>query len=280
MRRPRVAPGWSAPPGARLSVAVAVISIAFPLAWVLRVATKTAEAYTRYPDGIGGAVTFSNFVNAWHEGSLGPALAHTLYSVPLGAVMATAVAAPAGFAFAKLEVPLAKVLFGCVVAAIAVPLPAIIIPLFNEGLRWHYTNSYVGLAVVFAALYSPWATYFLYSTYRGLPDALVECARLDGAGNLGVFLRVAVPLSAPALATVFAFNFLAQWSNILLQLVLLPSPGRQTMLLSVSAFSGQYGTGAPVVAAGYLEAALPLIVLYSLLQKFVIRGIYGGALKE
>ncbi|MCU1495702.1 MAG: transporter transrane protein [Acidimicrobiaceae bacterium] len=266
--------------GPRTVAVVAVVAVLFPLAWVIRVAARPTEAYVRNPNGIGGGFTLGNFASAWREGLLGPALLHTLYTVPLGAVLATVVAAFAGYGFAKLRVPFRRFLLGFVIMAIAIPIPSIIIPLFNEGLDIGYTNNYIGLSIVCAALYGSWGTFFLYGQYKGLPDALIDSAHMDGAHELGIFFRIAVPLVAPSIATVLALNFILQWSNILLQLVLLPTSTKQTMMVSVSALGGQYTSATPIVAAGYLEAAAPLLLIYALSQRFIRRGMFAGALNE
>jgi multiple sugar transport system permease protein len=190
------------------------------------------------------------------------------------------VAALAGYGFAKLRVPARGFFLGFVIAAIAVPAPAIIIPLFNQGITLGYTNSYIGLSIVFAALYSPWGTYFLYGQYRGLPDALIDSAHIDGAGEGYVFARVALPLVAPSVATVLAINFILQWSNILIQLVLLPDATKQTIIVSAADFGGQYTAGTPIVAAGFLEAAAPLVLIYALSQPFIRRGLLAGGVNE
>jgi ABC-type glycerol-3-phosphate transport system permease component len=265
--------------GRRLVVAIAVLTVVFPLGWVVRLATRPEESYLADPSGLGGGFTFQNFSEAWTTGDLGQTTLNTLRVVPAGALLATLVAVLAGFSFAKLNPPAKNLLIAFVVLAIAVPLPAIIIPLFEQGLRWHFTNSYLGLVLVFGALFAPWGTYFFYSYFHSVPDGLIDSARVDGATELRLFTRIALPLAKPAIATVLVINVLAQWSNLLLALVMLPDPEKQTVIVSIALYSGQYRTGGPVMAAGMLIAALPMILLFAAGQRYMRAGAFAGAVK-
>lgn len=255
------------------------MSVVFPFVWVFRVATRSVTSYTSNPSSFGGGFTLSNFSTAWHAGSLGQAFVRTLETVPAGALLATLLASLAGFAFAKLDVPLRRVLLGGIVAMIAVPLPAIIIPLLQLGIKWHYVNSYFGLVLVFCAFGTPWSTFFFYSYFHSLPDVLIDCARVDGAGDISLFWRVALPLARPAFVTAFVINILVAWSNLLLALVLLPDPTKRLLILSVSTLAGQYTTGGPVEAAGLLIASAPIALLFVATQRFLRAGMLGGAVK-
>ena len=160
------------------------MAVLFPLAWVIRVASRPTVAFTRNPNGIGGGFTLENFASAWREGSWALPPPH-LYTVPLGGSghrrrclrrlrlrQATCAVSP---------VPARLCHFGH-----RHPVPSIIIPLFNEGLDVGYTNNYIGLSIVFAALYGSWDTFFLYGQYKSVPDALIDSAHIDGARELRI----------------------------------------------------------------------------------------------
>lgn len=260
-------------------IAFALLTVILPFMWVLRAATRTHAGYLKYPAGFGGGFTLHNFEAAWQAGAMGPAFLHTLIAVPTGALLATVVAALAGFGFAKLDMPLRKTLLGIVITGIAVPLPAVIIPLLEVGLRWHYANSYAGLIFAFGAFGAPWATFFFYSYFKSIPDTLVDAARIDGCTEIGLFRRIGLPLARPALATVIVLEILGAWANLLLPLVLLPDPTKQMLIVNVLSLAGQYDSGGPVEVAALLILVAPILFLFACSQRFLRAGIFGGAVK-
>jgi multiple sugar transport system permease protein/raffinose/stachyose/melibiose transport system permease protein len=204
---------------------------------------------------------------------------HSGVVVTLGAAVATCVAALAGYAFAKMDLPFRRTALAIVIGAIAVPLPAIIIPLLIVGLNWHYANNYAGLVLALGALGAPWATYFFYSYFRGVPDGLLDCARVDGATEFGVFMRVALPLAGPALATVFVLQILSGWGNLLLPIVLLPDPTKTMAIANVLNLSDAWTQGNPTQVAGLLIFAAPILCLFYCSQRFLRTELFAGALK-
>lgn len=255
------------------------LAVALPLLWVVRVALKPADDYIGDPGSLGGGWTLRNFGDAWSGGGIGDALVNSLRIVPLGALLATVLATLAGYGLAKLAFPGRRLVFGMAVATMTLPLAALVIPLFDEGLRLGYVDSRLGLSLVYATLFAPWGTLFLASCFRGLPDELLESAYVDGAGPLRAFWSIAVPLALPAIATVLILNVFLQWSELILALVLLPDSSKQTITVAIAQFSGQFRTGGPLTAAGMIMAAAPVVAVFLLGQRWLRAGVMSGAVK-
>jgi ABC-type glycerol-3-phosphate transport system permease component len=117
------------------------------------------------------------------------------------------------------------------------------------------------------------------SYFRGLPDELIESARIDGARIDQVFVRVAVPLARPAVVTVLLINVFVQWSELVLALVLLPDADKQTATVAIATFSTQFRTGGPLTAAGIIIVSAPIFVLFLLGQRSLRTGLLAGGLK-
>lgn len=260
-------------------MALAALSVAVPLLWVLRVALKPPEDHIGNPASLGGGWTLRNFGDAWGTGGLGEALSNSVRIVPLGALVATLLATLAAYALAKLRFPGKRLVWACVLATMTLPLAALVIPLFDEGLRIGYVDSRLGLSLVYGAIFAPWATIFLHSYFRGLPDELLESAQLDGASVMRSFLAIALPLAAPAIGTVFVLNVFLQWSELILALVMLPGEGKQTVTVAIANFSSQFRTGGPLTAAGMILAALPIIVVFLVGQRWLRADVFSGAVK-
>jgi raffinose/stachyose/melibiose transport system permease protein len=254
-----------------------VVMVLFPFAWVLRIATRPQSSYLGNESGLGGGFTLSNFSKAWTVGSLGSGFLNSIVIVPAGALLATLLAVCAGYGLAKLKPHGTRVMLLCIGAAIAIPVPAIVIPIFDLALRLGMVDSRAGLSLIFGVIFAAWGTMFMYASFQALPDVLLDGARVDGAGELGSFVLVAIPLAIPSIMSCLFINCFAQWSELLLSLVLLPN--HQPVSVGIALYQSQFRTGGPLTAAGQIMVALPVLILYFFAQRFLRRGTLGGAVK-
>jgi ABC-type glycerol-3-phosphate transport system permease component len=262
-----------------LIMTLASLAVIVPLAWVIRVALKPREDYIGDPGSLGGGWTLENFSLAWSTGGIGDALVNSLRIVPLGAVLATALATLAGYGLARLAFPGGRVVWALAIGTMTLPLAALVIPLFDEGLRLGYVDSRLGLSAIYGTLFAPWGTLFLHSYFKGLPGELLESAQVDGAGPLRAFWLIAVPLALPAIASVLIINVFLQWSELILALVMLPDAQKQTVTVAIAQFSTQFRTGGPLTAAGMIVAAAPIVAIFLAGQRWLRAGVLTGAVK-
>jgi ABC-type glycerol-3-phosphate transport system permease component len=272
--------GRSTQIAARVVVALAILAVIGPLLWVIRVALRPQAAFLTDPAGIGGGVTFRNLADAWSIGGLGDALRNSALVVVPGALIATALAAMAGWGIAGYRFPGRGVLTGVMVAAMFLPLAALVMPLFDQGVRLHVVGHRWWLAVVYGTVFAPWGTLFLRSVFLSVPGDIREAATIDGAGSLRVFTSIVIPISNHALATTFVINVFLQWSELILALLLLPSAGTTMVSVAIAQFSTQFRTGGPLTAAGLVIGAAPIVVLFVVAQRWLRSGAMAGALKE
>ncbi len=185
------------------------------------------------------------------------------------------VATTAGFAFAKLRYRGSGLLFLLIVAAMMVPLQSIIIPEYVNLAKFNLTSNYTGAILVYAALGAPFATFLMATFYRGISDELIEAAVMDGLSYERTFLRIALPLSLPAIATVTVLQFIQIWDDLLVGYLFLPTNDR-TITVGLAALSSGRTTGIPPLMAGSLLSAIPAIVVYLIFQRYLIRGLTLG----
>jgi multiple sugar transport system permease protein len=184
----------------------------------------------------------------------------------------------AGYAFAKLEFPGKRVLFVLVLSTLMIPIFVTFMPLFVL-----VTN--LGLANTHAALILPWLAnalgVFLMRQYIiGLPDELLEAARIDGAGEYTIFFRVVLPLCGPALATLAVLTFVAQWNSFLWPLVVATTEDMYTLPVAVALFAtGQQETNLALQLAGATVVVVPMIILFFAMQRYVIQGVARTGIK-
>jgi multiple sugar transport system permease protein/raffinose/stachyose/melibiose transport system permease protein len=182
----------------------------------------------------------------------------------------------AGFAFAKLRYRGSGGVFLGVVAALMVPLQSIIIPEYVNLGKLGLINTYLGAVLVYAALGTPFATFLMTTYFRGISDDMIEAAVMDGLGYGRTFLRIALPLSWPALATVTVLQFIQIWDDLLVGLLFLQNPQQRTITVGLAALSAGRTTSIPVLMAGSFISAVPAIVVYLIFQRYLVRGLTLG----
>jgi len=194
--------------------------------------------------------------------------------VVVGQVVTSALA---GFAFARLDFPGRGRLFGLVLSTLMVPVVVILIPRFLiiHALGW--VDTVQGL--VSTELVSVWGIFLLRQAFLALPRDLEDAARLDGAGEWQVFWHVAVPSVRPALATLALFAFVDAWKNYLWPLIATRSLDRRTVEVGVAAFHGFYYSNWPYQMAAAVAAVVPLLVVFTVAQRYFIRGIVLTGMK-
>jgi multiple sugar transport system permease protein len=206
-----------------------------------------------------------------------------LYAVASG-VGATAVAALAGYAFAKLRFPGRNALFAALLGLIMVPGTALVLPTYLLMSEAHLTDTV--WAVILPSLLNPFGVYLLrVYAHDSVPDEMLEAARIDGAGEFRVFRSVALPAMRPALVTVLLFTMVAAWNNFFLPLVMLSDSELFPLTVGLRTWylSATIGNGGPalfnLIIVGVLVAILPLIVAFLLLQRYWRGGLTIGSLK-
>ncbi|MFG2325196.1 carbohydrate ABC transporter permease [Streptomyces sp. NPDC048568] len=259
-----------------------------PLIWLAVSATKTQEGLSRsfglwfdgdfaLWDNIGETFTYDDGVfTRW--------LLNTLLYVGLGAGGATLLAVLGGYALAKFRFPGRRAVFAVVIGAVAVPGTALAVPTFLMFSEMGLTNT--PWAVIIPSLISPFGLYLMWVfATEAIPTELMEAARIDGAGEVRTFFRVALPLLAPGIVTVLLFTMVATWNNYFLPLVMLKDPDWYPLTLGLNSWNAQAATAGGeavfnLVVTGSLITILPLIAAFLLLQRYWQSGLAAGSVKE
>ena len=174
-----------------------------------------------------------------------------------------------------------SLIFGLILLGLIFPYEATVIPLYYDLQSFGLTNTYWALILPQIGLSVPFGTFWMRAFFRSTPRSLIEAARVDGASTFTILIRVLLPQAKPALLTLSALIFMYTWNEFLLALVMIQDPDKQTAPLGLSFFATATRAGDPTaVAAAAVIVALPVIVVYVILQRHFIRGITAGAVKE
>lgn len=186
--------------------------------------------------------------------------------------------AMAGYALAKIDFAGKKLLDLLVLMMLVIPGIATFVPLFVQVSNLGLANSYLGLILPF--LVSPLGVFLMRQFIAEIPDSLLEAARIDGASELRIFLRIVLPLSGPPLATLAILTFLFQWNNFLWPLVIAQTDDMYTLPVALALFSvGANGTNYGLLLAGAVTVVLPIVIVFLFLQRYFIQGIASTGIK-
>jgi multiple sugar transport system permease protein len=167
---------------------------------------------------------------------------------------------------------------GCL-AALFVPFQVIMVPLARTVADSGLIDTYPGLVLAYVAQFLPFTIYLMTSYYSGIPSEIVDAARIDGNSLYGVYRRIMVPLGTPALLSIGILDALFCWNDVLIALLMMPSPGHRTLMVGVTALRGQYSNDIPTFAAGVLIAALPVLAVYLVFQRQIADAVTTGSTK-
>lgn len=269
-------------PGRALTTAVLVVGLivwVLPFAWMLLGSVKTQrEILQRPPTWWPQQFTWENFGAWFGQLNFGQFFSNSivvaLFTVAGNLVFCSMV----GYALAKMDFPGKKALFLVVMVTLMVPGVVTFVPLFVMVSSLGLVDSYAALILPFVT--TPLGVFLMRQFMLGIPDPLLEAARIDGAGELRIFARIVMPLCGPPLATLGILTFLASWNNFLWPLVAAQTEAKYTLPVALSLYStGQSATNYGLLLAGSVLVIAPIILLFVFLQRYFIQGIASTGLK-
>ncbi len=260
-----------------------------PFVYLLCAALKTQEAFFSshfLPTGDGFAgiawsgLTLGNFAKLFTDPNIrfGRSLLNSVFFASITATLSTVFAAMGGYALAKFEFRLNKLITTLVVLCLVVPPSLLIAPAFKLIYHLGMLDSYTGL--VLPALAPAYGVFlFRQAMLRSVPMELIDAARMDGCGEIGIFFNIVAPLIRPMIGTFMMISFLQAWNNFISPQIILQSPEKFPLAVSIAQLKDIYSTDYGVIMAGTLVAIAPVLCLFLLLQKEFISGLTSGAVK-
>ncbi len=221
--------------------------------------------------------TFDNYRALFDNAAITDSLLTTAYIAVGSTVLPIMVAALAGYAFAWLEFPGRDWLFIGVIALLVVPLQMALIPIFSLYNTLGMFDTVIGLVFFHTAFGLPFAIFLLRNFFIGIPKELLEAARIDGASEIRIFVRLNLPLGLPAIASLAIFQFLWTWNDLIVALTF----ARETQPITVAIFSQlrQFGSNIELIApASFVSIAIPLAVFFAF-QRYFVQGLLAGSVK-
>lgn len=259
-----------------LLITVAV-SCVFPLAWMVSSSLKTQETIFTDTSLMPKEPHFENYYLAWKEGGFGRYFLNSIFytaSVVIGIIL---VASMAAYAFSRLRFRGRAFLFMMFIAAMMVPVPGSFVPLYILLNKLHLRNTPLGYVLCMINVGLSTSIFLLKTFFDRMPPELEDAARMDGCSKFGIWWHVALPLARPILAVVVVFNALNVWNEYILALIIFDNKAFMPLQVALTTFQGEFLTRYPLLMAGLTITALPIILVYIFMQKYIVKGATQGA---
>ncbi|WP_197728068.1 carbohydrate ABC transporter permease [Rhizobium leguminosarum] len=218
---------------------------------------------------IGGVEVFKQFRAALLN-SVVTSIAATLLCVAISSLGA--------YAFTRLQFPGRKTLFIAVVATLAIPAYAVLIPLYQIMIKLHLVDTYVGVSLIYVSAFLPLSLWLLRSVFEALPIALEEAAQLDGAGRLYIFFNIVLPLAGPGLTAAAILTFLGAWGQYLVPLIFSPQATKPLTVLIPEFVTKNFIDYGLITASGSIAIVIPALVVI-FLNRYLVSGLLAGSVK-
>ncbi len=262
-----------------LLITIFCVASVFPVYWLLTGSVKYANDVMKIPpDWLPQQITFGNYVKIFTENPASRWIYNSFASSLLATIGIVLVSSAAGYALSKLKFPGSKMVFAFVIAALVLPKEVYLLPLYQlmTGFGWRGTLK----SLIFPELAMPFGVFLLKQFYDGIPDEIVEAARIDGCNNIRFFFKFGLPLSKPGIGALGILAFIRVWNAYLWQYVMALDKSTYTLSVGIARMMVEpdiidYG----LKFAGAAVAAIPLLIIFFIFQKYFTSGITAGSVK-
>lgn len=250
-----------------------------PVVWIVICALKSKTELVAWPPLLlPTKVTFENFTNALNRGNFGLYFLNSAYSATVATLITLIINCMAGYAFAKFKFKGSNFLFLAFLGTLMIPLEVIMISLFQMLKIFKMYNSLWGIIIPPAA--TPTGVFLMRQYLMSVPDELLEAARIDGASETHIFVRIILPIAKPVLAVLTIFSFMWRWNDFLWPLLVINNPKLYTVQLAIANFSGQYSVDWSSLLAMAVLTMIPVLIIFLIFQKQFVRGMVVSGMKE
>ena len=258
--------------------AAGALLMLFPFAWMILGSFKYSEDVLSIPVKLlPPRWNFSSYANAFASGPFGRYYLNSTIVAAAAVALNIATCTTAGYGFAKYRFRGRDLLFGVILSTLMVPIYAVIVPLFVLTHNLGLVNTYAGIILPLSL--SGFGVFLMRQFFYAVPSELLEAARIDGASELSIFLRVGVPLSRVAVVALVIFHSQYVWKNLIWPLVVVTGTALRTLPVGIALFAGVFFTPYPEQLAMSVSACIPLVALYLFFSKYFIRGTVLTGLK-
>lgn len=259
---------------------VYVVVTLYPLVWVLNSSFKANKEIISNPWGLPHDFTWSNYLNAWKVGKISTYFFNSLYVSTIASAVTILFASAASYALTRMQVKLPNTIIrALLLLALLVPGGTLVLPLFVWIRDLHLYNTHLALILPYITFGLPLTVFIVSAFMKAIPKELEEAGIVDGLTAFGLFWRLILPVTVPALVTVFILNFLSNWNEFVMAYLFLSKEKLRTLPTGMIAFMNQFNMNYGSLAASIMFSVAPVVVVYAFLQEKIIEGVTAGSVK-
>jgi ABC-type glycerol-3-phosphate transport system permease component len=260
-------------------VAAGALCIFFPLFWMVVTSLKTVPEIQRVPLQIAPDhwTNLANYREVFQRQPFGRFLLNSALVASVSAVSSLVVSSLAGYGFAKFRFPGREVFFFAIVGILMVPFQSVVVPLYLWVNTFNLLDTYLGILA--PDLVSVFGVFLMRQAIEVVPSDYIDAARIDGSSELGIFWRVILPSVTPALATLLIVKFMWTWNELFWPLVVINSPSMKVVTLGLVSFTNMYFIEYNLVTAAAVLSVLPILAIFLVCQRWVVRAVVMSGLK-
>ncbi|MBO3748507.1 carbohydrate ABC transporter permease [Streptosporangiaceae bacterium NEAU-GS5] len=260
------------------ALAVGAALVLLPLVWMVTASISPEASIVRYPPSlIPGGFTTEHYAEVWRRIPFARQLLNTVIFAGGVTAVSLVLDSLAAYALARLDFPGKNAVFALILLLLMIPPQVTLVPLFQLLSDLGWINTYQGLIVPRAT--NAFGIFFLRQFFMTIPLSLGEAARIDGASEFGIYRRIILPLSGPALLTLGLFHFMYNWNDLLWPLVFTTDTDMQTLPAGLALFMGQHVIEYGLLMAGAVLTLLPMVSAFLLVQRRFVEGIATTGLR-
>ena len=259
---------------------VSVLIIVSPAIWLILTSFKTNENIFVYPpQAIPNPFTLQNYVDVLQEGDFPRQLWNSLFISTAATAVCLVFSALAGYALTYFRFVGRRVLLAVIVGTQFFPSAILLLPLFRMWAGLGLFNTYISLIATYTASSLSLCTWLLVGFYRAIPQEVLDAATIDGCGRFGLMWRIVLPLALPGMLAGGAFVFVGVWQEFLLAVTLISDPELMTVTVGLFKFIGEHHIAWNLLIAASCVVSVPTIIIFGLVQRYLVDGVMSGALK-
>jgi raffinose/stachyose/melibiose transport system permease protein len=256
-------------------LAALAVVVLYPLVWMFLNGFKTNAELFGNPFALPTHFGLENFAAAWQQG-VGSFVLTSVSLTVLATLITEAISAWAAYGLTRIRIPMNRAFTVLILAGLMLAPTVALVPLVKMFQSLGLYNTFLGLLILYTAFRIPFTVFLIRAYMLDLPREVDEAAAIDGASKGATFWRIILPMSQPIIITTIVLNVLANWNEYLFAMVFTSGTGLQTLPVGLADLMSKNGTQYPLVFAGMVMAALPMVILFFVCQRYFVRGLAGG----
>lgn len=260
-------------------IVITVVSL-YPVFYMIITALKSKEEYIYNKFNLPESIAWSNFTEIFIGKNFSTWFMNSVILTVGSVVLSLMIASFASFALSRYRFKGKNVILNFIISLMVIPPVIMVIPLFILMVNIDLVNTFAGVILIYTGLTIPFSIYLLTTFFRSIPQPIIESALIDGCSSFKILKNIIIPLSRAPIITLIVVNALWVWNELMIALIFLQKDELKTLMVGITVFKSRYNLNIPLTMMGLVVVTIPMVALYIFGQKYFVKGMISGAIKE